>query len=249
MNTNRRSICTGCVFCPNTLADSNDPRIAKSSEEIEVSLASLMRNNGISDLSDVQQINLSTGCFGEEFPALEHLRLMHGLLLRFGFRGRLGILSSVITSDKAMRELARIKQFALFLTLECITRRELLLKESKARLTAAEAIRVLARAREAGLDTGAMIVIGLDPLNPVITWIKNATHYLTDFPNLQVFQSHNAYMDIFRVAGAESIEFFLEARRRLEATLVPTSLRPRSWQNYRPLWYTRFATELLPFSQ
>jgi hypothetical protein len=248
LNTNSRSICTGCVFCPNTLGDANDPRIATAADETERWLETFLRQHDWSDLGRVSEINLSTGCFGNEGRAIEHLSGLRHLLGNFGFRGRLGILSSVIRSESAMQRLREVGPFALFLTLECITRRALLLKESKANLSAAEAIEVLRRARSAGHDTGVMIVVGLDPLPIVGQWLQNAVPYLTDFPNLQLFQSHSPLMDVFRVPGAERLDFFLNARRVFEEILAPSSLRPLPWQNYRPLWHYTFGTEdLLPW--
>jgi hypothetical protein len=245
LNTNKRSTCTGCVFCPNTLADANDPRIAQSEDDVEQWLGAFLLEYGWSDLSAVQEINLSTGCFGEESRALTHLTELRALLNKFSFRGRLGILSSVIRTDPGMLALSMLRPFALFLTLECITRRNLLLKESKANLQPEETIRILASARKNEVDTGVMIVLGLDPLPEVISWLSKAIQYLTDFPNIQIFQSHSQYMDLFRTQGAESLEFFLQARLDLESVLLPSPLRPRSWQNYRTLWYYKFGPENL----
>lgn len=246
LNTNRRSTCTGCVFCPNTLADANDPRIAQAENEVAKWLRAFLIEQGWRDLAGLREINLSTGCFGEEARAIAHLADLRVLLSRHGFQGRLGILSSVIRTAEGMKALAAARPFVLFLTLECITRRTLLLKQSKAELRPDEAIRVLERARDAGLDTGVMIVVGLDGLPVVLEWLDRAAAYLTDFPNLQIFQSHNTFMDLFRVQGADSLEFFLQARREFERLLLPTTLRPRRWQNYRPLWHYAFAGEPLP---
>lgn len=247
LNTNKRSTCTGCVFCPNTLANSNDPRLAQSEEEIGAWLSAFLLEHNWADLSFIREINLSTGCFGEESKALSHLTDLRTSLDKFNFKGRLGILSSVIQTDKGMKTLAKLSPFALFLTLECITKRNLLLKESKASLHPNEAIRVLIRAREANVDTGVMLVVGLDPIAEAVNWLNEAVPYLTDFPNLQIFQSHSPYMDLFRTQGAETLEFFLTARRYFESILLPTSLRPQRWQNYRPLWYYKFGSEeLLP---
>ncbi|MBI3859788.1 MAG: hypothetical protein HY296_06105 [Thaumarchaeota archaeon] len=176
---------------------------------------------------------------------MEHLVDLRASLTKFGFKGRLGILSSVIRSEGAMRTLSTLRPFALFLTLECITRRDLLLKESKASLSPEEAIRVLSRARREGIDTGVMIVVGLDDIVDVTRWLKEAVLHLTDFPNLQIFQSHSPYMDFFRTKGADNLEFFLRARTEFEAILSLTPLRPHNWQNYRPLWYTSFGSEKL----
>jgi hypothetical protein len=246
LNTNRRSTCTGCVFCPNTLADANDPHLAPESFELEEWLATFLRGSGWPDLSHVAQVNVSTGCFGEEARAVDHLVHVRRVLKAFKFAGRLGLLSSVVRSAEAMRRLVPVGPFAIFLTLECLTRRRLLLKQSKAQLTPRDALDVLRRAREAGHDTGVMIVVGLDPLDDVSTWLAAAAPQLTDFPNLQIFQSHGPFMDVFRADGADTLPFFLEARRVFEQVLRPTTLRPLKWQNYRPLWYQTFGSEALP---
>jgi hypothetical protein len=246
LNTNRRSTCTGCVFCPNTLADANDPRIAQAEDEVEEWLRAFLIEHGWQDFAGLKEINLSTGCFGEETSAINHLTDLRVLLSRYGFQGRLGLLSSVIRTAEGMRSLAAAQPFVLFLTLECLGRRTLLLKKSKAELQPDEAIRVLERARDAGLDTGVMIVVGLDELPVVLDWLGRAAPYLTDFPNLQIFQSHSRLMDLFRAPGADTLEFFLKARVELERLFLPTTLRPRRWQNYRPLWHYVFGTEPLP---
>ena len=53
-------------------------------------------------------------------------------------------------------------------------------------------------------------------------------------------------MDLFRVSGSGDLEFFLRARHEFERVLMPTSLRPRWWQNYRPLWHYAFGPKALP---
>ncbi|WP_154677389.1 radical SAM protein [Parafrankia discariae] len=244
-NTNRRSTCTGCVFCPNTMTDANDPRIYREDAEIRALLTSVLAERRWADLSSVREINLSTGCFGEEARALAHLAGLRAILGEHGFGGRLGILTSVIRSAQGLRTFADVGPAAVFLTLECLTRRDVLLKDTKADLTPAEAIQVLRRAREAGVSTGVMLVIGLDDLTDVADWLSEAALYLTDFPNLQIFQSHSPFMSIFRMPGADTIEYFLTARKRLEAVLLPTGLRPQPWQNYRPLWHYGFGSERL----
>lgn len=239
-NTNRRSTCTGCVFCPNTLAGSSDPRMTTNDEAVSAWVDGVLIERGWTDFSHVQQINLSTGCFGTEDRALAHLQSLRRALAKASFGGRLGILTSVIRTDDGMAQLAELGPFALFLTLECVTRRELILKESKAELTQEEGLRVLERARRAGLDTGVMIVIGLDPIDAVGAWLDSAAPLLTDFPNLQIFQAHTPYMEIFREPGAETLEFFKHARVRFEQSLKDTTLRPSPWANFRPLWYYEY---------
>jgi len=238
-NTNRRSTCTGCVFCPNTLAGASDPRMSTDGA-LAAWLEGVLIEQGWSDFSHVRQVNLSTGCFGTEERALSHLESLRNVLTTASFTGRLGILTSVIRSREAMTRLADTGPFALFVTLECLTRRALLLKESKAELTTDEAHRVLERAREAGVDTGVMLVVGLDPIDAVGAWLDEAAPLLTDFPNLQIFQAHTPYMAMFRESGAERLGFFLQARTRFERSLRGSGLQPEPWANFRPLWYYQY---------
>ena len=69
--------------------------------------------------------------------------------------------------------------------------------------------------------------------------------HVSEFPGFQVYQAHNRVMAHLRAPGAESLEFYLAARRDLEALMSPTGLRPKGWQCYRSLWYYTFAGEEL----
>lgn len=236
LNTNRRSTCTGCVFCPNTLADAGDPRTSTDADRLKTFLNFLCLREGWSSLAHIQQVNLSTGCFGTADRAIEHLALVRRALAEYGFVGRLGILSSVIRRGEDFRRMQdEVGKAALFLTLECLGRRALILKDSKADLTPDGALRLLAAARRAGIDTGVTLVVGLDDPSSLANWLASAASDLTEFPNLQVFQSHSPIMDVFRHPGAGTLRFMLEARRQFE--LIPFTAEPVWWQNFRPLWY------------
>lgn len=247
LNTNARSRCTGCVFCPNTGNEASDPRVNTETDELMNWLSVLCEREGISDLSGVEQANLSTSCFGHESAAIEHLEYLRSTLSRLGFRGRLGILSSVIRTREGFDRLAERGTFALFLTLECVTRRALWLKESKSSLTPEFAADVLATARDAGCFTGVTLVVGLDPLEDLCGWLSKALPSLSDFPNLQIYQAHSSYMQAASLMGVNPVEWFLGAREALEACLRPhkARLKPQHWQNYRPFWYTEYLGEEL----
>lgn len=239
LNTNRRSTCTGCVFCPNTLADSSDPRAVSDTERLRGFIEFLCLREDWHGLDDVEQVNISTSCFGTAERAVEHLALVREVLAGFGFEGRLGILSSVIRTEEDFRHMrSAAGSSAIFLTLECLERRNLILKDSKANLTLLEAVDLLAAARSNGVDTGVTLVIGLDDPRAVAAWLSTAAVHLTEFPNLQVFQSHSPFMDVFRHPGAGTLSFLLYARGLLEKANLPGE--PVHWQNYRPLWYHHF---------
>jgi hypothetical protein len=82
--------------------------------------------------------------------------------------------------------------------------------------------------------------VGLDPLDVAVAGLRRLAKHATTFPRIQVFQGHNDYMRKYRDSSASRLTYFLELRRSVEDAFVSRGLRPKSWENYRPLWYTRF---------
>ena len=168
------------------------------------------------------------------------------MLSAYEVEARIGFLTSVIRSRAAFEELAdRVAPFVLRLTAECFTRRDLLLKASKATLTTEEMPHVLKDAMRAGHGTSFTYVVGLDGLSDLRDGVQKLAPFVTEFPNFQVYQAHNAIMSGLRTTGAEALEFYLRARREIERIFEPTGLRPAAWECYRPLWYYTFADESL----
>ncbi|WP_067505679.1 hypothetical protein [Actinoplanes sp. TFC3] len=245
LNPNARSRCVGCAFCPNTLEAAADPRLAEERELTEL-LAAMVEQHPRRDLTELREVTVSTGCFEREDAAVTHLLGLRTVLSEHGIRARIGFLTSVIGSDTAFAELAEgVAPFVLRLTAECFTRRDLLLKASKAQLRRAEMPVLLRRARDAGLDTSFTYIVGLDPLDELREGVAALGAHVTDFPNFQVYQAHNSIMAGFRTPVAEQLEFYLQARATIEQLLGGRGLRPQAWECYRPLWYFTFAGESL----
>jgi hypothetical protein len=241
LNPNARSRCTGCAFCPTTLEVAADPRMTADAELAEL-LHALAVQSPLGDLSAVREVTVSTGCFEREDAAIDHLGALRRVLTAEGVDARIGFLSSVLRSDEAFAALAaEVSPFLLYVTVECFTRRELMLKSSKADLPPAAMPDLLRRARAAGVDTSFNYVVGLDPLEPLGQYVRQLAPQVSVFPNFQVFQAHNRFMESLRTPAAAHLEFYLRARRELEAVFAPLGLRPESWRNYRPLWYFEYA--------
>jgi hypothetical protein len=244
LNSNARSQCTGCVFCPNTLEASSDPRLAALAD-LDTYFAALVNDFGMPDLSRVDTVTVCTGCFHYEHLALDHLRKVRAAMSAHGCAGDLHFLTSVLTSERGLDQAAAIGPFHLTLTAECFSRRSLLLKESKARLTPAGMVEVLGAAKDRGIITDFTCIVGLDPPEVAVGHLAQLVPVTTTFPRFQVYQPHNDLMDVFAADGAREIEFYLRMRREIERLFTSTGLRPRSWENYRPLWYFSFADEPL----
>ncbi|GGJ90418.1 hypothetical protein GCM10010123_20350 [Pilimelia anulata] len=240
VNPNARSRCVGCAFCPNTLEAAADPRLAEE-RDLDELLAALREQHPRNDLSELHEVTVSTGCFDREDAAVAHLLNLRKALTSHGIGARIGFLSSVITSDAAFATLARAAApLVLRLTAECFTRRDLLLKRSKAQLAYAAMPDLLARAGAAGLDTSFTYIVGLDSLPQMQAGFTALCQHITAFPNVQVYQAHNQIMAGLRAHGADRLEFYLAARAALEPVLARTGLRPVAWENYRPLWHFTF---------
>jgi hypothetical protein len=245
LNPNARSRCVGCAFCPNTLEAAADPRLAED-RALDDLLTAMVEQHPRRDLSDLREVTVSTGCFEREPAAVAHLPGLRAALTRHGVHARLGFLSSVIRSADAFETLAaQVAPFVLRLTAECFSRRDLLLKASKANLATADMPGVLARARSAGLDTSYTYIVGLDRMPDLTAGVTALTAEITDFPNFQVYQAHNSIMAGLRTQGAADLDYYLHARRTIEAIMTPTGLRPQAWECYRPLWYFGFGDETL----
>lgn len=244
LNSNARSQCTGCVFCPNTLEESSDPRLS-ALDDLDSYFAAITDDFSLGDMSGVEKVTVCTGCFQHEHLAVEHLRQVRSAMSHQNCDGAIHFLSSVITTDSGVQAIADLGPFHLTLTGECFTRRGIILKESKARLGPAEMVDVLGRAKATGVSTDFTYIVGLDDPEVALRHLTDFVPVTTTFPRFQVYQSHSSLMDMFVADGARDIEFYLHMRRELEELFGPTGLRPQSWENYRPLWYFTFAGEPL----
>jgi hypothetical protein len=247
LNSNARSQCTGCVFCPNTLEDASDPRLR--TPDLNAYFAALTTDFGMADLSDVETVTVCTGCFLYEHLAIEHLTSVRAAMTSNACSGTLHFLSSVLTTGHGLDQAADLGPFHLTLTAECFTNRPSVLKESKARLDPDAMVRVLAGARDRGITTDFTYIIGLDAADPAVHELEKFVPVTTSFPRFQTFQAHNPFMDVYRTTGSDTIEWHLDMRRRVERLFLDTNLRPRWWQNYRSPWCFTFAGEELPGSR
>jgi hypothetical protein len=244
LNSNARSQCTGCMFCPNTLEAASDPRLA-AVDDLHSYFAAIVDDFCLPDMAGVEKVTVCTGCFQHEQLALVHLRQVRNAMHEQNCRGMIHFLSSVLTTPEGMDAAAEIGPFHLTLTAECFTQRGVILKESKAKLTPHDMVRVLGDAKDRRITTDFTYIVGLDPPDVATSYLAEFVPVTTTFPRFQIYQSHNNLMDIYIADGARDMEFYLHMRREIEELFGATGLRPQPWENYRPLWYFSFADEPL----
>ncbi|WP_067479479.1 radical SAM protein [Actinomadura hibisca] len=243
LNSNTRSQCTGCVFCPNTLEDASDPRLR--APDLHAYFSTLACESGLPDLGGVEAVTVCTGCFLYEDLALEHLRLVREAMSANDCNGTLQFLSSVLTTPQGLDAAAAIGPFHLTLTAECFTRRDLVLKESKARLTPPQMIATLAAAKDRGIATNFTYIVGMDDANASIEGLAAFVPVTTAFPGFQIYQAHTPLMELQRATGSDQIQWHLAMRTRIEELFADTGLRPAWFRNYRSLWCFTFAGQEL----
>ncbi|MFG2430368.1 hypothetical protein [Streptomyces sp. NPDC048590] len=243
LNPNARSRCVGCGWCPNTLEAAADPKMQEE-QGLDALLRALGEQHPRRNLAELTEVTVSTGCFEREGAAVDHLTALRPALERAGVTARIGFLTSVLRSDEVFATIAsQVSPFVLRLTVEHFTRREALMKETKASLLPGQMPDLLARARAAGLDTSYTYIAGIDPLEDLAHGVNTLAGEVSEFPNFQVFQAHTPVMQVMRTPGAESLDYYLRARTAIERAMAPTGLRPVGWECYRPLWYFTYAGE------
>lgn len=244
LNSNARSQCVGCAFCPNTMEAASDPRLA-ALDDLDSYLSALVSDFELGDLGGVDKVTICTGCFHYENLALNHLREVRTAMTSHNCTGWIHFLSSVLTTDEGLAAASEIGPFHLTVTVECFGRRPDILKQSKAKLTPEDVEDLLRRARDFGVLADYTYILGLDSQELAHQYLSRYAPLTTTFPRFQIFQPHSAFMDRYVVPGGERMEYYLSMRKMIENLFKDTGLRPQSWENYRPLWYFSFADEPL----
>jgi len=246
LNSNARSLCKGCAFCETAIMEPDDRYRLNTEDQLLCHLKDVLKDNHLKDLSHLVDVTICTGCFNDEEKALEHIILVRRVLGRLGFSGELRYIGSEIASQKSIDVLEECASpFSLSLTVECFTERRTMLSNVKSRITLEDAKGILKYAREKGFHTNILYIMGLDPSETIIREFANFLPVFDRFPVINIFQPYTSKLKGLRQAEAEHIEYYLKLRKDLEKLFSPTPLRPRPWENYRPLWYLAFGDEII----
>lgn len=245
LNTNSRSNCTGCVFCHYSLEESQDPYV-RHENELRAYIDEIVLQAQLINLTSIERIGISTGCFREERIAVSHLVSLSKALDRYGFNGSLQFLSSVIRTEEALRTLKdSVPGFHLTLTIECLEHRDTYLKPSKSSLTTSGAITILKACQALGVPCDFTYIIGLDNLSNVKSSLIEMCSLCTEFPKIQVFQPHAAFMRCLD-KGLTDTNYYKEFKDFFESEFNLSSMRPKHWHNYRSPWCFEFSGAPLP---
>lgn len=244
VNPKTRSTCTGCKFCYTTLESPQDRDPAVADDYLHL-FGTLLADWGLKSLKHCEAICSSTGCLLDEPSAIEHVAKLYEAAALFGFDGRIQFLSSELRSKAGFEEVSRrVPKFQYIVTLECIERRSHLLKPSKSSLAFDALPAIMSYSIEAGHDVNYTYIAGLDSLQAAQHVARILAPFVTMFPIIQVFQPHNTLMTELVHEDARGLDYFTVLRDCYENVYWASALRPRSWENYRPLWYYSFGSEM-----
>lgn len=241
LNSNMRSMCHGCTFCGTYNLDPDDR--VDMSDEIKVAnfLTRFLKENNMDNLENLLRVTVCTGCFKDETNLVEHLVMINNVFREFGFNKRIRYIGSQIRSKEAMDYLQNnIPYFSLSLTVECFSDREKRMRKEKGSLDMEGIKKILENAKNHGFSTNYLYIVGLDELSVLKAGIAELYPYINRMPIYQIMQNYVTDHEEQRVSEAKNLEYYLEARKIIESHYSDSRLRPRSWENYRGLFYTTY---------
>jgi len=251
LNIKSKSTCHGCAFCHTFKQTPRDLYgKEKSPKELtEILVKEWLEKYSRQDLSYLYRLDILTGCFGGEEELVKSLFDVRETFSKYRYRGEIFYFGSEITSKQAFDKLEAIKPFGFCLSLECFSNREKLLKKHKANITLEDAKQILATSKDKGFGTQFSYVLGLEPKEIVVEGMEEFLSLVNRLPVINVFQPHTMEQRKLLVQEARSLDYFLDIRKEMERIFGPTGYRPRTWGNYRCLWYLKFANEKLEGSR
>ena len=250
LNSRSRSNCGGCRACVHNYKNLYDETVIHDQKQL-ITKGDLeeffdSEQNLELDVANLDQIAVVTGLFGGEEAVTNHMKLIDEVVRPRGFTGELMYFGCEVNSPEALDELASLGNTSLIYALDNFTKRERLLAKTKSLLTIEDSQTTLDLAKERGIATTFAYIAGIDPIQDMVDGFKKLKSSLTRFPVVNIYQVQVPAQVKIMDESAKRLEYYVQARVAIEKILGDTSLRPKRWENYRPLWYRSFDGEPLP---
>jgi len=242
LNSNSRSNCKGCAFC-GTYSLRDDDQALNTPDALRRKAEELCIEAD-RDLSTVESVGVVTGCFPGEEELVSHLKMIREVFQEFGFKNELRYIGSQLRDPNNLASLVSQGPFALYLTVESFSRRDELMKQTKASLDLDMGRDLLGIAKRLGIETTFLYIAGLDDLNTMNINFPKYQNVLSRLPLAQTFQAYVPSQLEKRNPQASRLEYFFQARKIIEESLP--DLTPHISSNYRGLWYTKYGQKDLP---
>ena len=247
LNSRSRSSCGGCTACVHNYHNFYDSTVLKDKKQLITTedIENFYNEKNI-DVSSLTQIAVVTGLFKNEEEIVEHLKRIKDVSSKRGFDGELMYFGCQVNSDRALSEISNLGNTFLIYALDNFTKREMLLSKTKSLITLENAKDTLLRAKEYGMDTSISYISGIDSLKDMSKGFASIKDSITRFPIINIYQIQTPQQAKILNDEATDLEFYLKSRLELEKIFEDTGLKPKRWENYRPLWYKYYNGEELP---
>jgi len=244
INPNSRTSCRGCHFCYTNYQVPFDRKRIWDEADLREFFEQWMRTYGLTNLSHLIQVSIVTGCYATGDDVGTFLHRLRSVAEEYQFTGRIFYLGSQLRTAEAMKRLTDIAPFGICFSLETFERRQLL-REDKRALSLPTACEVMQCALDCGYEVNFSYIVGMEPLMAVERHFRHLRAYVNKFPTINVLQLHKFHPQELMCPDARELVYFIRARKLIESLFVGTDMRPLVWEDYRSLWYLRFADEPL----
>ena len=244
LNSRSRSNCGGCRACVHNYHDFYDSTVIKDNTPLKTKddINSFFDKKNI-DVEKLIQIAVVTGLFHGEKNVLEHMNLVNEVAKSRGFNGELMYFGCEVNSPDALKELASIDNFKLIYALDNFTRRDSLLAKTKSLITLDKANETLCKAKKLGIKTTISYIAGIDGLRDLENGFTLLKDSFTSFPVINIYQIQNNDQAKILNNEARELEYYILSRKYLEEIFHDSEMKPKRWENYRPLWYDYYENE------
>lgn len=242
INPNSRTSCRGCNFCYTAYQVPLDKKRIKTKEDLVEFFNDWIQKEGKVDLSHLIQVSIVTGCYDSEEELVNFILLLSNVLKDYSFDGRIFYLGSMLTSPRQMERLSVVPSFGYCMSVECFERRDLL-APSKRKLSIEDIKVILRNALDEGFEVNYTYVVGLEPLDIMSKHMIDLVEYTSKFPTVNILQLHQQHDKSLFDKSITGVASLIEARKIIEKIYKKTSRRPLVWEDYRTLWYLKFADE------
>ena len=246
LNSRSRSNCGGCKACIHNYKSFYDNTVIKDQNALYTreDINNFFDSKNI-DVSQLVQIAVVTGLFHGEEKVVEHMQLINEVAKKRGFNGELMYFGCEVNSEEALKELAKIDNFALIYAYDNFTKRDELLTKTKSKLKLETAKNTLDIAKSKGINTTISYISGIDSLESMKNGFTLIRDSLTQFPIINIYQIQNSGQAVIMDEEARGLEYYLKSRNELEKMLIDKEFKPKRWANYRPLWYKYYNGEMM----
>lgn len=254
LNSRSRSNCAGCKACVHNDKSLYDDTVIKDRHELktdsDIEDFFYKKEKLGTSIETLDQIAVVTGLFSNEDEVLEHLSIVHQVATRHGFHGELMYFGCQLMSPAAIKEFSRLGNTAIVFAVDNFTERKTKLAYTKSTIGLDDFWASMSTAKSYGIETTFAYIVGVDSLESITKHFSWYASVCTRFPIVNIFQiqtdlqAQALYKSTSQI-DATKLEYYIKARLIIEDIFKDSDMRPRRWENYRPLWYRKFSDESL----